>query len=288
MKTVALLLSALAVSSVLAETRLEPGKKSEEFAFEVKPGSICHLAFRAKIDGEMTVEKNRQLAEAFYDIKRETRGLRWPRWHVTFSFPSGKTAKNGGTGQYWNSIISGQWRKYDDLFQIPRGCTKVSVSFSNPSKIDALVFEPPTVEPVKTPYVNQNPDFAYGRCCHAGYSLGWFGTTVRMKRTAEGKQYMHVADWTSMDGFLVEPNHRYEVDIALMPWVKVGSVNNVTFSDAAGKKVPKSEGTLIAKAKTLGGKDVFIAPANAERMSILLRGTDYKYIRVKDLGEAKK
>ena len=290
MKTTLLLLSALAASVVLAETRVEPGRNSGGFAFAARPGAICHLAFRAKIDGEMTVEKNRQLAEAFYDVQRETRGLHWPRWHVTFAFADGRTRRNGGTGQYWNSVFSGEWRTYNDLFQIPRGCTNVTVTFSNPSKTDALVFEPPALELVETPYVNQNPDFVYGECCHAGYSLGWFETTVRMMRTPEGTNYMHVASWTAMDGFLVEPNHRYEVDIALMPWVrsKTGSANGVTFADAAGKRIENCGGTLLAKAKDLGGKDVFLAPTNAATMSILLKSTDYRYIHVRDLGEVRK
>lgn len=266
------------------EIRVEPKQKAEPLFFDVKPGAIYHLSFRARIDGVHTVERNRQLAEAFYDVLRESRGLRWPRWNVDFIMADGKTQRNGFVWQYWNTVFTGKERTYDDLFQVPYGCEKVKVSFRNPSLTDTLVFAPPTLEKVKTPYLNPNPDFAYRVNCHAGYSAG----QVRMKRTADGTRYMHVPSHVGMDALSVKPNHRYQIDIALMPGVEKGSGNGVTFIDAQGKSIPRSGGTLIAKKKDLGVKEVFISPTNAVTMSILLRGTDYRHVRITDLGEATK
>lgn len=269
---------------------LTPGKSWHSEPFPVKGGVQYGLEFRARIDGETTIERNAQVGVAFYDVARSQRGMNLPGWSLEFRTAEGKTTGLGILFPYWNAIWSGEWRTYRDGFNAPWDAATVRIAYHNNSSRDALEAEPPVLSESKSPYVNVNPDFNLGERCHAGFGIGGFGSLLRMDRRSDGKGwYLSVKTWTNADRMPVRGGHAYRFDLKLVPGTKVGAKCGVSFSDAAGKglKGPGIGGDFIVKGKDGAAVTMFVAPTDAAYMGLHLGKTDFEHVRVTDLGVAK-
>ena len=271
---------------------LAPGKEWRSEPVTLKPCAQYRVQFRARIDGETTIERNPQVSEAFYDSARGVRGMLLPLFELDFETAAGRSTSLGILFPYWNYVYSGEWRTYLDGFNAPHDAARVRLRLHNLSKHDTLEFDPESVEVKEyaSPYVNVNSDFEMGERCHAGFGLGGYGSLLKMIAGPDGKgHYMSVKTFCNMDGVPVIGGHVYTVDVKLAPWVTAGNGANVnvSFDGRKGEKIPPSGGTMTVKGKDGGLVSDFVAPTNALVMKMLIHKSDFEHIRVIDKGMAK-
>lgn len=240
------------------------------------------LTFRARIIGDMTIESNPQLEEAFYDTNRHQKGLILPRWEKSFSGSDGKYRNSHILYSYYNTIVSGEWTMYTDVFYAAPDSGKVTLSFNNPSQEDTVCIDDVKLEEFTESALNINPEFKLGKYCHAGYGMAGYGSAVRMTESEKekGNYCMNVQTWISSDPMPVEPGKNYVIEAKLAPNPTKGNRVNITFFDADMKDIKNSGGSLLAKKADGGGKTNFIAPPNAAYMRMLIYDAMYQSIKV--------
>lgn len=251
----------------------------------VRPLARYRLTFRAKAVGGPTLESDPEVWGGFYDVQRVSRGLLLPRWELRFRTASGQPVKGWGIlYPYWNSVLSGAWRPYVDVFYAPPGAERLEVVYLSPDARTTLRATAPALAAEAGDTVNVNPDFSLGRYCHAGYGMAGFGSSVQMLPKPDGGGFfLRVATWCNMDPVPVTAGRRYRVAIRLRPDTFAGARSTVSFEGDDGKPIKNSGGGVLAKKADLGGEETFRAPPGATRMKMLIGAADYESIRVEEV-----
>lgn len=286
----ALVVGALATGSCLADAPivLKPGENWRSQPFAVTGGGQYELDFSARIVGKTTLEQNRLVGQAFYDIGRETKGMPLPTWTLEFHDANGRKVPDGISTPYWKTIYSGTRTTYRDGFNCPWKATEVVLCVSNRSKHDMLELEPATLVKSKSPYVNVNADFDMGEHCHAGWGRGGAGALLKMEPRPDGRgHYMSIKTFFNIDSVPVREGHTYAFDIELRKGVRFGTACKVFFIDDKGSIIPNAGGTVAARAAKGGCKVELVAPKGAR--SLMLKGekTDFVHFRISDKGVRK-
>lgn len=277
------------ISSVeAAEITVGPRKQWNSKRFAVEEFKPYRLTFKARVDGEMTFERNAEMLEAFYDVNRVHRGVNAPRWEKRFWTASGKKTGWNILFPYWTSVFSSALTEYVDVFYAPREAVELEIVFINSDSKAVFYATEPVLRRENLSTVNVNPDFSLGRFCHAGYAMAGYGSSVQMLPKKEGGYFMRIASWVNTDPMPVVAGRRYRVEIKLRPDTFSGARCTVTFSDRSGKAVKNSGGLVLAKKATLGAVEVFRAPEGASAVSLMLGAADYESIRITEEKEGVK
>lgn len=271
-----------------AEITVGPRRQWNSKRFAVEEFKPYRLTFKARVDGEMTFERNAEMLEAFYDVNRVHRGVNAPRWEKRFWTADGRKTGWNILFPYWNSVFSSALTEYVDVFYAPREAVELEIVFINSDSKAVFYATEPVLRRENLSTVNVNPDFSLGRFCHAGYAMAGYGSSVQMLPKKEGGYFMRIASWVNTDPMPVVAGRRYRVEIKLRPDTFSGARCTVTFSDRSGKAVKNSGGLVLAKKATLGGTEVFRAPAEARQLSVMLGAADYESVRVTEEKEGVK
>lgn len=293
-KTVFLWCLLLSASGALsAPIVLKPGEVWRSQPLPVVGGAQYSLKFNARIVGETSLEKNAQMGVAFHDADRVRKGLLLPEWQVEFKSPEGKIVRYGVLSSPWRVVLSGKWLTYRDGFNVPWGATLVQIVFRNRSKHDTLEAESPTVVESASPWVNVNPDFAFGEWSLSGYGRGGINMRLKTIRRPDGRGfYLEILRGVGLETIPVKGGHDYEIHAKVTEDGKLNGMFKVAFLDADGKCIAKAGGTMLVKAGSAGGTvDNFIAPSNALYMQVNVPSKNfprrYEYIHIADKGVAK-
>lgn len=275
-------------SAKAAEIAVGPRKQWNSKRFAVEEFKPYRLTFKARVDGEMTFERNAEMLEAFYDVNRVHRGVNAPRWEKRFWTADGRKTGWNILFPYWNSVFSSALTEYVDVFYAPREAVELEIVFINSDSKAVFYATEPVLRRENLSTVNVNPDFSLGRFCHAGYAMAGYGSSVQMLPKKEGGYFMRIASWVNTDPMPVVAGRRYRVEIKLRPDTFSGARCTVTFSDTSGKAVKNSGGLVLAKKATLGAVEVFRAPEGASAVSLMLGAADYESIRITEEKEGVK
>ena len=131
------------LSAEAAEIAVGPRKQWNSKRFAVEEFKPYRLTFKARVDGEMTFERNAEMLEAFYDVNRVHRGVNAPRWEKRFWTASGKKTGWNILFPYWTSVFSSVLTEYVDVFYAPRGAVELEIVFINSdSKVIFYAMDP--------------------------------------------------------------------------------------------------------------------------------------------------
>jgi len=248
-------------------------------------GSRYRLTFRAKVEGEATVERNVQLEEALYDGARGSRGCRFPTWDLRFRDASGKVSRLPVANMLWKVVCSSEWQDIVDEFYAPEGVSDLEIVMMNASRRGQLLMTEPVLTPVTGKTVNINPDFSLGTRCAAGYGAGGGPIVVRMMPKRGGGNYLRVEDHAYLDPMPAKPNHRYRVFFRLWKDTPCGGRCNLAFQDGQGKSIPNHGSSFFVRKMVMSFDDTYRAPPDARRIFLTLGEADYESIEIFDLGE---
>ena len=243
---------------------------------KVEPYAKYRLRFEAKNDGPFTLEKNAQVAEGFYERKRELHGLKLPGWEIR-ALDDKDNLVNLGFDRCGAlaKIISSEWQTYAEDFYTSGAARSINLLFW--PEASGLQVRNVTFERLCERNLVVNGDFQCGRYGHAGYG----GSQIRFEPAGEGL-VMRFEGRLFPDAIPVEPGRSYRFESAYVGKPAREPVIMLAFRDKDGKEL--SSRTEHVKVTSNGCSRVATAPDKARYFCYSLNdnipGLFFRYFRV--------
>jgi hypothetical protein len=207
---------------------LAPAVKSATLKpIAVTGGQKLRLSYRARIEGEQTVEHNDRL----HIEMLSSNGLLLPACEMEFLDAAGEQVKGRGY-QPGGAILTGEWYAYSHVFWAPAGATALRVRFL-PRQRALRVDDLELVADDEGQAVNCNPDFRYGELNYCGWRPARDG---RLYTRPDGKTVLHSGYAGTSPRFPLRAGATYRLQARGTGTTANGWLS-LTYYDAEGKSL---------------------------------------------------